>query len=454
MEDSNRQAKVPGRIPETQRLEDYLDGVVHRWTAVLSMLGFTLVPIFYLLDLVMMPTELLGRFAWYRGVTTVLVVVEYVVLRKTKASHWSYVHGYFFSIVVGGMIALMTTDLGGFHSTYYAGLNLVLVAVCLLLPWNTLHSGANSLIILGLYIGLNLIFPTEGPLEFRLVLNNFYFLVSMAVIAVAINAVKHRLVIQEFVARQELQAARDALWGEMEVAKHIQTALLPQVSRIGTYEVAATMVPADEVGGDYYDIFETADGEQWVNIGDVSGHGVESGLIMMMAQTSLLTAVSSEKGLSPAAALARTNTVLRRNIRRLDVDRYMTITAIRLEPDKLQFSGRHQPLLIWRAASRTVERVPTTGTWLGIMDELERYLAVEEVPIAEGDAVLLFTDGVTEAIDEDEKMYGLPRLEKVFGKLASRPPDEVIHYIIEDVRAHMAKQDDDLTMVVLARRSS
>lgn len=436
------------------RLEDYLDDVVHRWTSVLSLLGFSLVPLFYVLDLVMMPTELLGRFAWYRGITTLLVVLEYIVLRRTKASRWSYVHGYFFSVVVGGMIALMTTDLGGFHSTYYAGLNLVLVSVCLLLPWSTVHSAANSLIIIGLYVVLNLMFPQPGELEFRLVLNNFYFLCSTAVIAVSINAVKYRLVIQEFIARKELQSARDALWGEMEVAKHIQTALLPPATRIGNFEIAATMLPADEVGGDYYDFFETADGEQWINIGDVSGHGVESGLIMMMAQTSLLTAVSSERGLTPAAALARANTVLRRNIRRLDVDRYMTVTALRLDFDRLVFAGRHQPLLIWRKATGLVERIETTGTWLGVTDELERFLEVEEVAIGEGDAVLLFTDGITESIDERDQMYGIKRLEKRFGELASRPPDEVIAAIIADVQAYSPKQEDDLTMVVLARRNS
>jgi hypothetical protein len=140
--------------PQTQ--DSYLDSLVHDWLRTLTALGFTLIPAFYVLDLVMMPRELLTKFAIYRVVTTGLVLGQFFVVRHTKPSRYSYLHGYFFSLIVGLMIVLMTTDLGGFHSTYYAGLNLVLIAVNLLLPWKAIHTALSSALIIGMYVTLNL----------------------------------------------------------------------------------------------------------------------------------------------------------------------------------------------------------------------------------------------------------------------------------------------------------
>ena len=132
-------------------LETYLYTLVHSWSKTVTTLGFSLVPLFFILDVFMMPGELLSRFAVYRGVTTAIVVGQYFVLRATLPSKRDYLHGYFFTVIVGLMIVLMTTDLGGFNSTYYAGLNLVLIAVNLTLPWEFIHSVVNSLLIVGLY---------------------------------------------------------------------------------------------------------------------------------------------------------------------------------------------------------------------------------------------------------------------------------------------------------------
>ncbi|MCP4610030.1 MAG: response regulator, partial [Planctomycetes bacterium] len=88
--------------------------------------------------------------------------------------------------------------------------------------------------------------------------------------------------------RDQIVKARDALWGEMELAKKIQTVLLPEEPKISGYKIAAHMEPADEVGGDYYDVINF-EGKDWLVIGDVSGHGVPSGLVMMMVQTAIHT---------------------------------------------------------------------------------------------------------------------------------------------------------------------
>jgi serine phosphatase RsbU (regulator of sigma subunit) len=126
-----------------------------------------------------------------------------------------------------------------------------------------------------------------------------------------------------------LTETRNALWGEMELAKKLQTVLLPKGPAIPGYHITAHMKPAAEVGGDYYDIINE-EGRDWLVIGDVSGHGVPAGLIMMMAQTAIRTAIRMNPDLPPSRLLSVINGILTGNIKRLDENRYMTITVFRI----------------------------------------------------------------------------------------------------------------------------
>src|SRR5512140_2394379 len=97
-------AAVELRISEEERerrrdaLDEFLDALLQDWAKTLSILAFTLVPLFFVLDNFMMPRELLPRFAWYRGICTALVIGQYLFLRVTRPSRWSFLHGYFTSI--------------------------------------------------------------------------------------------------------------------------------------------------------------------------------------------------------------------------------------------------------------------------------------------------------------------------------------------------------------------
>jgi phosphoserine phosphatase RsbU/P len=442
---------VQASQPKQAGFEGYVQSLIHLHARTLTALGFTLVPLFFILDFFMMPPQLLERFAVYHLVATALVLLQHLVIRNTRSGAFSELHGYLFTLITGGMFALMTTDLSGFNSTYYAGLNLVMIATNTLLPWRTIHSAINCLLVIGLYLGFNLAFPAEGAPAQVALLNNAYFLVSTALISVAASTARERLVREEFRARSQLKAARDALWGDMEVAKRIQTSLLPRVRQLPGYHVAATMVPAEEVGGDYYDVIETPAGELWVSIGDVSGHGVESGLIMMMTQTSVFTAVSNERELLPSRMLERVNGVLVENIARLGADRYLSISALTLRGDELVFSGKHQDILVYRHARGVVEVVPTTGTWLGVLADLRGRLSDHRLLLAEGDVVLLFTDGVTEATNAAGQMYGEKQLERVLHDNACLDVETIVHNISRAVQDHMEHLDDDLTLIALKR---
>jgi len=396
----------------SDNFDTHLQGIIHAWLKTLTALGFILVPLFFTLDYVMLPKDILPRIGGYRLISTLVLLAQFFVIRQTRPSKLSYLHGHFVTINVAGIIALMIVDIGGFNSSYYAGLNLVIIAVNLLLPWNAIHSIINCAMVISMYIVFNI---WAGPeFDYPILFNNLFFLFATAVIAVSINYVKHRLVRQEFFLLIELKKARDALWSEIELAKRIQMALLPDKEKIEGYEIAAAMLPAKEVGGDYYDIIETPQGEKWITIGDVAGHGVDSGLIMMMAQT-------------------------------------MTMMAIRFDTTEMTIAGKHQDIIVYRSALNKTEHVETSGTWLGITDDIEKYIADAVVPIDKNDLVLLFTDGITEAVDDKGEMFGQERLENALHQFADLPVSKVLEKIMSEVSAFQEEQSDDMTLVVIRK---
>lgn len=432
-----------------QPFKQFIYQVVHEWSTTLSALAFVLVPLFFILDYFTLPHHLLPKFAFYRIIGTFIPLFQYFIIKHTKPGKTSYLHGYLVSLVVGGVIAIMTIDLGGFESSYYAGINLVIIGVNLLLPWEAVHSFINGLMLLIVYVLLNLF--TDNDYQITNIINNLFFMTGTVIIAVSINYVRYKLIRQEFFLRTELRKARDALWGEMKLAKKIQTSILPANDRLGNYQVAALMLPAEEVGGDYYDFFETVSGEQWVTIGDVSGHGVESGLIMMMTQTSIISVLNTANGLLPSKLLSSINTIIRNNIIRLDVERYMTLMAVHLTNSSLLLAGKHTDLLVLRSSDLSVETVSTEGTWIGITDDIEGCMKDIEITINRGDIILLYTDGATEGKNFSGEMFGDERLIKSFKIHSGLPVNEIVQNMLADILEFQQYQDDDITLLVIKK---
>lgn len=460
---------LPPRVEEApatrQGFARYVEGLVHAWCGTTALVGIALVPIFLILDWLTMPPPLVARCALYRGLVVAVLALQVVWVRSTRPGRLSFLHGYASSLVVGGAITWMTVDLGGFDSSYYAGLNLVIVAVNLFLPWGPLHSALNAALTIAVYVAANALWG--GPYHRDHLLDHLFFLSATAVIGVVLGKVKYRLVEREFHARLalteanarldrargELQVARDALWGEMEVATRIQTALLPPDRALGPYRVAARMLPAAEVGGDYYDLIETDAGARWIAIGDASGHGVEAGLVMMMAQTAVLTVVQHHALIGPAGAFRTVNRVLFDHVARLGGNRYMTMNLVRLEPERLLLAGKHQELLVWRAAGRRVETVANEGAWLGVVRDLEGEIPEQVVPMAPGDLALFYTDGAVEAVGRDGEMFGEARLAQALARAGDLPVAEALEALLGEVTRFQVRQDDDVTMLLVRREA-
>jgi predicted ATPase/serine phosphatase RsbU (regulator of sigma subunit) len=250
---------------------------------------------------------------------------------------------------------------------------------------------------------------------------------------------------------EELRRTLAELWSEMDLARKIQTVLLPSETRFRDYEVSAMMVPASTVGGDYYDIIRT-EGSDWVLIGDVSGHGVTAGLTMMMIQTAIRTVVLSgapgPNQLTPAQVLSKVNAAVRANLKKVNEDHYMTITGLQLEGSSVRYAGLHQDILVYRAASGAVERVETRGMWIGPVDDIAPLLRDDTLELANGDIVLLFTDGITEAMIGGRRL-GTDGLASAFHKLAANGCDSggIVRGIMQNMAGVAA--EDDVTMMAV-----
>lgn len=250
-------------------------------------------------------------------------------------------------------------------------------------------------------------------------------------------------------ANRKIREAMKELWGEMELAKKIQTVLLPVQPELPGYDIAASLEPADEVGGDYYDVI-TVNDYKWIVIGDVSGHGVPAGLIMMMAQTAIHTALTENPDVPPSRLLETINTIISGNIRRLGEMKYMTMTVLAAyKHGNFSFAGLHQDILIYRAETATVDVVETNGFWLGIESDISNMMVVEKLQLNLGDTMLLYTDGVTEAMDREEEMFGLHRLKKALEQSGEKTAQKIHDVIIDTIKFY--QKPDDVTLVVIKR---
>ncbi len=205
----SEKAIVAGNFPM------YQIGIMHDWLTTMTLLAIFLIPLFFVLDLFMMPSALLPRFAVYRGLSTLLAMLQFIIVRRSRPSVWSYIHVYFLSFQVGAIIAIMTRDLGGFNSSYYAGLCLIMVAVNLLMPWQAYHAAINVGLTLAMYVGINAL--AGLPYDKSMLLNNLFFLSATAIIVASINNVRFLLIRKEFFLLVELENARHALFSEKEL---------------------------------------------------------------------------------------------------------------------------------------------------------------------------------------------------------------------------------------------
>ena len=246
--------------------------------------------------------------------------------------------------------------------------------------------------------------------------------------------------------------AQKQLNNELSLASQIQKDILPKSApRITGLDVVAKTRSAAEVGGDSFDFIEIDDGVL-IYIGDVTGHGIPAGLIMTMANTLMHSFAKIHR--DPKELLVKTNQMLHH---RISSKHFMTMVLLRWNRNekKLSFLGAgHEHILIYRAKTREVEVVRSGGIALRMVPDVSEIIKEENLHLDENDVVLLYTDGIDEAKNEDGEMFTFQRLKSVFQKHGHRSSAENIFDSITEEFSNFigqAPQNDDITMIVLRK---
>lgn len=260
--------------------------------------------------------------------------------------------------------------------------------------------------------------------------------------------VLHARVVEQTALQERL--AREQLAQEMALAQRIQTALAPKDLAVASLAIAARSVPADEVGGDYYDVIPV-EGGCWIGIGDVAGHGLMSGLVMLMIQSIVSTLVACTPDANPARLVADVNRVLVPNLhRRLQRDEHATFALLRFfDGGRVRFAGAHEELVVWRAASERCESVATEGTWLGLVDDIAGVTWDKDLELAPGDLLVLVTDGIFESRNAENEPFGMDGVMRIVGAHARSSPEAIVDALMSAVRSWTPCQRDDTTCVVV-----
>lgn len=242
---------------------------------------------------------------------------------------------------------------------------------------------------------------------------------------------------------------RERVKAEIDAANRIQAALLPlETPRLAGATVSSHYRAATEIGGDYFDFLEQPTGEIGIAFGDVAGHGLTSGIVMSMAKSALLVQVDYDS--SPRAVLEVLNDIV---IRTAPKRMMMTFFFGLLNPatQKLRFSSAgHLDPYVYRAASRKLEALSSWGFPLGI--KRREPFREHEVSFENGDRLILYSDGLIEAIDDDGEPFGFERFEKTIVANGGQPADELKKSLLHAVKkfTHNRPPEDDQTLVVVA----
>jgi sigma-B regulation protein RsbU (phosphoserine phosphatase) len=241
----------------------------------------------------------------------------------------------------------------------------------------------------------------------------------------------------------------------MEIARRIQTSILPRVLDVPGLEISATMLPATEVGGDYYDVVPVENG-CLLGIGDVAGHGLGSGLVMLMIQSGLAALTREAPAASPRELLRVLNQMLFDNVRkRLGQQEHATLSLLRYERNgQFTYAGAHEEFIVWRAKEKRCELIATRGIWMAAIPNIPRSMVDEQFRLSADDVLVLYTDGVIEAANQDRKQLGIDRLCAALGEVHDQPVEAIRDHLMTTVKNWMFRQDDDITFVIVRYRAS
>jgi serine phosphatase RsbU (regulator of sigma subunit) len=375
-------------------------------------------------------------------------------------SRWLFVAGegaslrrHFRSILVGfilvesGLLVLVSPSLD--HGMRLAGflVTLLVAAFRLRTPDYVVLLAALWLLALGKPL-TDFAFGGDPPSMWRVVLQTV-----VAAVALYLGTVTTRRDEQSFLRRFKIESSRNRerlrMRQELDYARQIQLSMLPRRDpRVPGLDIAAMSLPATEVGGDYYEYFESSDSQLCVVVGDVAGHGVASGLLLSGIR-SCLHLLQDERP-PPVEILRKLDRMVRQT-----TDRRMFITLLYaiVDPTRRQLTvatAGHPPVLHYAAATGTISEVGQEAPPLGT--RLDARYGERTAEVSPGDVLLLYTDGVQETINQAGDLYGDRRLvERLERTATTRSAREIREAVLSDLWNFKgdAEQLDDITLIVI-----
>lgn len=238
------------------------------------------------------------------------------------------------------------------------------------------------------------------------------------------------------------------LESELELSQVVQRALLPaHVPSIPSYDIAAFSRPAQIVTGDYFDFLKFEDGTHGFVVADVSGHGVSAGMLMASLQTVFHTLAPETD--SPVDVLKRINRLYVHNI---NFTTFVTLFFARLDPQTRLLSyasAGHNPPLLYRSSGRENVWLRPTGPAIGLVDDYK--FLCNDVELSPGDILLLYTDGIVEAVDPSgTEQFGYDRLLETVRQNEALSANELVQKLRQSLNdfTQGALLADDITLIV------
>jgi phosphoserine phosphatase RsbU/P len=272
---------------------------------------------------------------------------------------------------------------------------------------------------------------------------------EIGVLAASFNGMTRRLA-ESVEHLKETTAAKERIESELKIAHEIQMSMVPKIfppfPDRSEFDIFATLVPAKEVGGDFYDFFFIDDDQLCFAVADVSGKGIPASLFMAVTKT--LFKAGAGHGGAPGEILARLNAeICRDNESCMFVTFFCAILNIRTGQVDYSNGGHNLPYYLHHNGVTPLEN--PGGKALGVVEQ-SRYMSGRMV-LSPGEALLLYTDGVTEAMDSRERLYSDQRLEQFLVSNRDSSPRQIIGDLVSDVRhfADGAPQSDDITALAL-----
>ncbi len=234
---------------------------------------------------------------------------------------------------------------------------------------------------------------------------------------------------------------------ELEMAKEIQERLLPKESpTVPNFDIAGASYPAKNVGGDYFDFFEL-EKERWcIALGDVAGKGIPAALLMSHLQATMRNQAMSNRNL--VECISKTNNFLCRNT---EDNKFVTLFCGILDPGARTYhyvnAGHNYPYHV--KATGEITPLKEGGLVVGMLPDVP--YEDDSIEMQPGDVVVIYSDGVTEANNEREDMFGEARLQTLLKEVRTKSAKEIVDDVYEAVKKHEASSepDDDITVVVI-----